>query len=126
MGLLMLAVVLLTRELFVSDLRSISMFVTEEKLGFAAFSSHMSTAQTGMKSDENTTSPSLLEQIRDLDNSQSWDTFCDIYSPMLYDFCRIRGLQPSEKHTNIRNANQTFISFQSKRTMNYFFKMRIT
>lgn len=43
-----------------------------------------------------TTPPSLLDKIRDHDDSQAWESFCDVYSPMLYDFCRKRGLQSDD------------------------------
>lgn len=43
-----------------------------------------------------TTPPSLLDRIRDHDNTSAWETFCDVYSPLLYDYCRKRGLQSSD------------------------------
>lgn len=43
-----------------------------------------------------TTPPSLLDRIRDHDDTSAWETFCDVYSPLLYDYCRKRGLQSSD------------------------------
>ena len=43
-----------------------------------------------------TTPPSLLAQIRDHDDGKAWATFCDVYSPLLYEYCRKRGLQSSD------------------------------
>jgi len=43
-----------------------------------------------------TTPPSLLDRIRDHDDASAWESFCDIYSPLLYDYCRKRGLQSSD------------------------------
>jgi RNA polymerase sigma-70 factor (ECF subfamily) len=43
-----------------------------------------------------TTPPSLLDRIRDHDDTNAWETFCDVYSPLLYDYCRKRGLQSSD------------------------------
>lgn len=50
----------------------------------------------GMSTDENTTSPTLLERIRDHEDGHSWNQFCEVYSPMLYDYCRRKGLQPND------------------------------
>ena len=43
-----------------------------------------------------TTPPSLLQRIRDHHDDGAWDVFCDVYSPLLYDYCRKRGLQASD------------------------------
>ena len=43
-----------------------------------------------------TTPPSLLLRIRDHHDDGAWDVFCDVYSPLLYDYCRKRGLQASD------------------------------
>ena len=43
-----------------------------------------------------TTPPSLLDRIRDHDDTKAWQTFCEVYSPLLYDYCRQRGLQSSD------------------------------
>ena len=48
------------------------------------------------RSSSQTTPPSLLDRIRDHDDSRAWETFCDVYSPMLYDFCRKRGFQADD------------------------------
>ena len=61
-----------------------------------AFSTGVSLLRINMKNEVNSTSPTLLMRIRDRNDNQSWTTFCEIYSPMLYDYCRRRGLQPSD------------------------------
>lgn len=48
------------------------------------------------KSTSQTTPPSLLDRIRDHDDRLAWETFFDVYSPLLYDYCRKRGLQSSD------------------------------
>jgi len=52
--------------------------------------------QAPRRKSNQTTPPSLLERIRDHDNGSAWRTFCDVYSPLLYDYCRKRGLQSSD------------------------------
>lgn len=34
--------------------------------------------------------------MRDHDDSKAWESFCDVYSPLLYDYCRKRGVQASD------------------------------
>ena len=38
----------------------------------------------------------MLLRIRDHHDDGAWDVFCDVYSPLLYDYCRKRGLQASD------------------------------
>lgn len=35
-------------------------------------------------------------RIRDHHDDGAWDVFCDVYSPLLYDYCRKRGLQSND------------------------------
>ena len=42
------------------------------------------------------TSPSLVLRLRDHADAGAWTEFMDVYSPLLYDFCRARGLQSSD------------------------------
>jgi RNA polymerase sigma-70 factor (ECF subfamily) len=42
------------------------------------------------------TPQSLLLRIRDRDDQQSWFAFVDVYSPLIYVFCRARKLQESD------------------------------
>jgi DNA-directed RNA polymerase specialized sigma24 family protein len=47
-------------------------------------------------SDENSslnTRPSLLARIRDAQDAVSWQLFVNIYAPVIYRFCRHKGLQ---------------------------------
>ncbi|QEG20710.1 RNA polymerase sigma factor [Mariniblastus fucicola] len=62
--------------------------VTRESAKFLYVPPHKPTSQT--------TTPSLLDRIRDHDDTTAWETFCDVYSPLLYDYCRKRGLQSSD------------------------------
>jgi len=42
------------------------------------------------------TPASLVLRIRDQDDQVAWKTFVDVYSPMIYGFCRMKGLQASD------------------------------
>jgi RNA polymerase sigma-70 factor (ECF subfamily) len=42
------------------------------------------------------TSPSLLVRIRDPRDVDSWQTFVDVYAPVIYRYCRRRGLQDAD------------------------------
>jgi RNA polymerase sigma-70 factor (ECF subfamily) len=42
------------------------------------------------------TSPSLLERIRDPNDAASWQTFVEIYTPLIYHYCRGQGLQDAD------------------------------
>lgn len=43
-----------------------------------------------------TTRPSLLLRLRDVQDHESWTTFVDTYAPLLYRYCRYRGLQDAD------------------------------
>jgi RNA polymerase sigma-70 factor (ECF subfamily) len=45
---------------------------------------------------EPVTRPSLLLGIRDANNHQAWKTFIEIYTPLIYGFCRKHGLQEAD------------------------------
>lgn len=42
------------------------------------------------------TSPSLLLRIRDHDDREAWQYFCDIYGPLIYGYCRKRNLDAND------------------------------
>src|SRR5262245_51158989 len=42
------------------------------------------------------TRPSLLVRLRDAGDSASWQTFVDLYGPVLYRYARRRGLQDAD------------------------------
>jgi RNA polymerase sigma-70 factor (ECF subfamily) len=42
------------------------------------------------------TPPSLLVRIRDARDAESWQTFVDLYAPLVYRYCRRRGLQEAD------------------------------
>ncbi|RMF38181.1 MAG: sigma-70 family RNA polymerase sigma factor [Planctomycetota bacterium] len=42
------------------------------------------------------TPPSLLLRIRDHDDAEAWTSFTEVYSPLVYGFCRSRSLQPAD------------------------------
>jgi RNA polymerase sigma factor (sigma-70 family) len=42
------------------------------------------------------TRPSLLVRIRDSQDEAAWDQFVEIYAPLVYGFCRRRGLQDAD------------------------------
>jgi RNA polymerase sigma-70 factor, ECF subfamily len=45
---------------------------------------------------DNTTQPSLVLRLRDHADATAWNEFVDVYSPLIYDFCRTRDLQSSD------------------------------
>jgi RNA polymerase sigma-70 factor (ECF subfamily) len=46
--------------------------------------------------DSEKTRPSLLVRIRDAQDDQSWRTFVELYAPLIYRYCRLRGLQDAD------------------------------
>lgn len=42
------------------------------------------------------TRSSLLVRIRDVEDATSWKTFVDLYAPMIYNYCRRKGLQDAD------------------------------
>src|SRR5689334_12401708 len=42
------------------------------------------------------TRPSLLIRLRDTDNQEAWQAFVQIYTPLVYGFCRSHGLQDAD------------------------------
>src|SRR5262245_18566027 len=42
------------------------------------------------------TRPSLLVRLRDAGDQQAWEEFVEVYTPLIYGFCRKRGLQDSD------------------------------
>jgi RNA polymerase sigma-70 factor (ECF subfamily) len=42
------------------------------------------------------TRPSLLLRIRDHQDAEAWQTFVDVYAPLIYGYCRHRRLQESD------------------------------
>lgn len=49
-----------------------------------------------MDKDSLKTRPSLIEKLRTQSDSESWERFYDIYSPLLFRFARSLGMAPSE------------------------------
>jgi RNA polymerase sigma-70 factor (ECF subfamily) len=42
------------------------------------------------------TRPTLLMRVRDTTDHAAWGRFVDAYTPMVFNFCRKRGLQPAD------------------------------
>ncbi len=42
------------------------------------------------------TPPSLVMRLRDHSDSKAWTEFVDVYSPLIYNYCRWRELQSSD------------------------------
>lgn len=42
------------------------------------------------------TEPSLLLRLRNPSDEGAWKSFLDVYSPLIYNFCRRRNLQPND------------------------------
>ena len=49
-----------------------------------------------MSSDPQRTRPSLLLRIRDAQDGAAWDQFVEIYTPLIFAFCRKRDLQEAD------------------------------
>lgn len=45
-----------------------------------------------------TTRITLLHRLRDSADAASWDKFTELYSPLVYAYCRQRGLQDADAH----------------------------
>lgn len=55
-------------------------------------------------SDWPSTSVTLLHRLRGSAGGPEWDTFVDLYSPLLYRFCRRRGLQEADARDVAQNV----------------------
>src|SRR5689334_8063329 len=42
------------------------------------------------------TRPSLLLRVRNADDTDAWEQFVDLYTPLVFNFCRSRGLQEAD------------------------------
>ena len=42
------------------------------------------------------TRPTLLRRLRNSRDQEAWQTFKDVYGPLIYDYCRRRGLQEAD------------------------------
>src|SRR5262245_19508543 len=42
------------------------------------------------------TRPSLLVRLRDLDDQRAWEEFVEVYTPLIYGYCRSRNLQDGD------------------------------
>lgn len=49
-----------------------------------------------MNADAGQTHASLLVELRDVQNSAAWERFVDLYTPLVFQFLRKRGLQPAD------------------------------
>jgi len=49
-----------------------------------------------MRENGQTTHPSLLLRLRDMRNAEAWEQFVEIYTPLIYGFCRQHGLQDAD------------------------------
>jgi len=49
-----------------------------------------------MQADTQSTRASLLLQLRDARNAEAWEQFAEIYSPIVFGFCRNQGLQEAD------------------------------
>lgn len=45
---------------------------------------------------DESTHPSLLVRLRDHSDSSAWSSFVEVYTPLIYDFCRTRGLSAAD------------------------------
>ncbi len=63
------------------------------------------------------TRQTLLLRIRDGGDEPSWAEFVEIYTPVLYNFCRARGLQPADASDVVQDVMR--ILFRSLRSFEY-------
>ena len=49
-----------------------------------------------MTIDDSQTHPSLLLRLRDLEDAAAWERFVDLYTPLVFQFARKRGLQEAD------------------------------
>lgn len=56
-----------------------------------------------------TTSPSLLERLRRPDDQQAWEQFTRLYTPLLLDWARGRGLQEHDAADLVQDVLTTLI-----------------
>jgi RNA polymerase sigma-70 factor (ECF subfamily) len=66
---------------------------------------------------ESTTRPSLLFRLRDTADADSWQAFVKAYAPLIYSYCRTRGLQDADA-ADIAQEVLTQVA-QSMRTFEY-------
>ena len=52
------------------------------------------------------TSPSLLLRIRDHNDRESWQHFCDVYGPLIYGYCQISRWYSKRNRNNANSLNQ--------------------
>ena len=62
-----------------------------------------------------TTRATLLSQIQDHHDEGSWQTFVDLYTPLILDYCRKRGLQ----HADARDVAQEVHARVSRSILNF-------
>jgi len=53
------------------------------------------------------TRASLLLCLRDLQNAEAWEQFVEIYTPLVYNYCRCRGLQDADAADVTQDVMQT-------------------
>jgi len=56
----------------------------------------LATVESRASSHAPVTRCSLLVRIRDADDQRAWEEFVEIYTPLVYGFCRQRGLQDAD------------------------------
>jgi RNA polymerase sigma-70 factor (ECF subfamily) len=49
-----------------------------------------------MRGNDQITRQSLLLRLRDARNAEAWEQFVEVYTPLIYGFCRQRGLQDAD------------------------------
>ena len=55
--------------------------------------------------DASITRPSLLLRVRDLNDGVAWSQFVEIYTPLVFGYCRGRGLQAGEQTENSQRGS---------------------
>jgi RNA polymerase sigma factor (sigma-70 family) len=101
------------RWLFVELLYMMSELVPASKPDNATWGEGMPASGLG----SSPTRASLLIQLRDDKNAEAWQTFVDIYTPLIYGHALRRGLQPADAADVAQNVMRSVV--QALRTFHY-------
>ena len=56
------------------------------------------------------TRPSLLVRLKDVHDTKAWDVFIEVYEPLIFRFCKKRGLQDTDARDVTQEVLQSVIS----------------
>ena len=56
-----------------------------------------------------TTSPTLLQKLREANQPEVWERFVDLYTPLLLTWARVMGLQPADADDLVQEVFATLL-----------------